>query len=92
MLFEFDSEKSDANLQKHGIDFDDVQELWEVDHVIFPARCSGEKRFAILGRLSGQMWIAIYTKRNGATRIISARRATRNEGSLYDKAIDQRAD
>lgn len=26
--FEFDESKSQANLQKHGIDFVDAQELW----------------------------------------------------------------
>ncbi len=33
-MFEFDEEKSRANLAKHGIDFHDAQGLWEDPHLI----------------------------------------------------------
>ena len=28
MQFEYDPNKSDSNLEKHGIDFEEAQELW----------------------------------------------------------------
>lgn len=53
MQFEFDPVKSEANLEKHGIDFWEAQELWEEPHfVIGTAFVVGEKREIVVGRSS----------------------------------------
>jgi len=45
MDFEFDPTKSDANLRKHGIDFQAAQALWRDPALLeIPARTSGESR------------------------------------------------
>lgn len=36
--FEYDSKKSEANFERHGIDFIDAQELWATTHVVIPAK------------------------------------------------------
>jgi len=50
MDFTFDPNKDHENLKRHGIDFEQAQEMWNGTHVIIPAKnVSGENRYAILG-------------------------------------------
>ena len=88
MGFVYDPSKSAANLEKHGIDFEEVQDLWLGDTVAFRAITRGEPRFKVIGRLMGEYWAAIYTVRGDDIRIISARRATASERSEYDRQIN----
>ena len=85
MKFEFNPEKSIKNKEKHGIDFDEAQELWnDADRLVIPARTKDEPRFAILGEINTKIWIGIYTVRMNKTRIISVRRARKEERVLYE--------
>ena len=43
----------------------------------------GEERFLIIGMAGGQLLSVIYTPRQGRFRLISARRATRDEQDHY---------
>lgn len=88
--FEFDPVKSDANLAKHGIDFEDVQELWDDFVHEIPVRLNGERRLAVVGRIAGEYWTAIVTLRDGRVRLISARRSSQGERSAYDRAYNNR--
>jgi len=91
MQFEYDSYKSAANLEKHGIDFEEVQEIWDgVYCKIDVIRVSGERREVVVGRISGEYWTAVTTDRGNATRIISARRSTEKERSAYEKNYNSR--
>jgi len=46
MEFEFDPQKSDKNKIKHGIDFNEAQELWDdPDLIEIPVRTSDEPRY-----------------------------------------------
>jgi uncharacterized DUF497 family protein len=84
MEFEFDKIKSEANIKKHGIDFIDAQELWhDPDCIVFPAKTVGETRYLLIGKLAGQIWPAIFTFREQKIRIISVRRARKNEEEYY---------
>jgi uncharacterized DUF497 family protein len=85
--FEFDQNKSDANEEKHGIGFVEAQGLWldeyrmevELEH-------KGEQRYLLIAHYGGGLWSAVYTKKTTeAVRIISVRRTTKNEVSLYDR-------
>lgn len=84
-MFEYDPEKSISNVDKHGIDFEEAQQLWDdpwrlaavVEH-------KGERRELLIAHYAGAFWTAIFTKRDGHIRIISVRRATKNEVSFYD--------
>jgi uncharacterized DUF497 family protein len=67
---EFDPAKSTANARKHGIDVEQAQALWDdVDYLEIPARTEDEPRWIVLGRIDGQTWAAIVTRRAKATRI-----------------------
>jgi hypothetical protein len=85
MEFEFDKQKSRANQAKHGIDFLEAQALWEdVDLLEIPARTEDEPRVILIGKIRDKHWSAIVTLRQGKTRIISVRRARREERELYE--------
>lgn len=85
MEFEFDSGKSDANKQKHGIDFVRAQSLWDdPDLIEIPARTSDEPRSVVIGKIGSRYWSAIITYRNDSIRIISVRRSRKEEVSIYE--------
>jgi hypothetical protein len=85
MEFEFDSEKSQSNKKKHGIDFRQAQALWEDSDLIeISARTSDEPRFLVVGKISGKHWSAIITYRDETIRIISVRRSRKEEVEIYE--------
>lgn len=73
-----------ANLDNHGIDFDDAQALWRDYHrVEVPARTTDEQRWMVIGQIEGRVWSAVVTYRNERVRIISVRPSREGEvGSL----------
>lgn len=84
--FEWDDAKAKSNLKKHNVSFkaalgifDDVFALERIDR----SMAYGEDRFAVTGIVNGVMLTVIYTERNGRTRIISARKATKHEEREY---------
>jgi uncharacterized DUF497 family protein len=84
MEFEFDPAKSESNREKHGIDFVEVQELWDdPNHLIVPDRSLTEERYALIGEWKKKLWVCIFTSRNENLRIISARRARKDEKEGY---------
>ena len=85
MVFEFDPNKSEANKQKHGIDFVEAQTLWnDVDRVEVPAQTVDEPRIVVIGVISGKHWSAVITLRGAKTRIISVRRSRGEEIEIYE--------
>lgn len=85
MSFEFDEQKSVSNQLKHGIDFIEAQQLWEdPERVEIPARTSDEPRIMIIGRINQSIWTGIYTIRNHNIRIISIRKARKDEKEIYE--------
>jgi uncharacterized protein len=85
MEFEFDPEKSAANKAKHGIDFDEAQTLWKDARLLeAPARTSDEPRFLVIGKIGEKHWSAVVTLRGDALRIISVRRARKEEIAHYE--------
>jgi uncharacterized DUF497 family protein len=85
MGFEWDEAKRLANLDKHGINFIDVPEVFEGDIVtVEDDRYSyGEQRFVTFGLLQGRVVAVVHTDRGESIRIISARKATKNEQRSY---------
>ncbi len=87
LIFEWDEEKNELNLQKHGIDFNLAQyvfadpyhvELYDLSHSV------EEDRYKIIGMV-GKLLVVISTFREDAIRIISAREADTNERKVYEK-------
>ena len=74
--FEYDADKSLANLEKHGIDFVDAQLLWQDPRALeIQAKSEDEPRFLAVGAIAGKCWSAIITYRNRRIRLISVRRS-----------------
>jgi len=89
MVFEWDEAKRLANIEKHGIDFVDVDEVFAGPFVETKdlRRDYGEQRYRAVGLLGGHVVQVAYTWRNGRRRIISARRAGRNDRRTYHASI-----
>ena len=85
MTFEFDPIKSTSNKAKHGIDFVEAQALWQDNGLVeAPVPSEVELRFLAIGRLDGKSWTAVFTLRGEAVRIISVRRARKEEVAFYE--------
>ncbi|NES24332.1 MAG: BrnT family toxin [Symploca sp. SIO3E6] len=85
MKFEFDSAKSSTNKEKHGIDFEEIQALWEDERLLeVPAKTIDELRYVVIGKLNGKFWSVVITYRGDRIRIISARRSRDKEIALYE--------
>ena len=85
MEFEFDPEKSDSSKQKHGIDFIEVQALWDdPDLIEIPAHTTDEPRFLVVGKIGGKHWSGIINYRGENIRIISVRRSRLEEVEIYE--------
>ena len=85
MIFEYDPNKSQSNLEKHGIDFEGAQAIWEDEtRLEIPARTADEHRFLVIGRISDKCWSAVITYRDEDIRIISVRRSRIEEVELYE--------
>ena len=85
MEFEYDSEKSAQNKRKHGIDFEEAQELWlDSELVEIPARTRDEPRWLVIGKIGARHWSAVITRRDENIRLISVRRSRDEEVSIYE--------
>jgi uncharacterized DUF497 family protein len=85
MIFEFDSDKSITNLDKHGIDFVQAQAIWEdPDYIEVPLKTADEARFMVIGAIEKIVWSGIITYRGGRIRIISVRRSRKEEIAIYE--------
>ena len=84
--FEWDHTKAAANLRSHCVTFDEAtkafQDAFAVEWIDtrFPY---AEERMTLLGVCGNTMLYVAYTERSDNIRIISARRATKNEQAIY---------
>lgn len=90
MRFEWDEAKNEINICKHGIDFVDVEDMF--NHPMLTLLDNredyGEERWIAIGWILAVVGVVIYTERKGdVTRIISARKATKHEVRRYEKSI-----
>lgn len=85
LVFEFDSNKSEINKKKHGIDFLEAQLLWDdPDFIEIPIITIDEPRYLIIGKIREKYWSGIITYRSKKIRIISVRRSRNEEVELYE--------
>lgn len=88
MGFEWDKNKNDSNIEKHGIDFNDAKNVFNDEkRKISPDLRSnyGEDRWITIGKVVDTIMVVIYTIRNKAYRLISARYAKKKERDRYNK-------
>ena len=86
--FQWDENKAQSNLLKHGIAFEEAAEVFfDPFHQTGDASTDDEQRDFIVGySLLQRILLVVYVEREQRTRIISARRATRHERKLYEEA------
>lgn len=85
----WDEAKRNANLRKHGFDFADAEAVFSgITFTIEDRRFDyGEPRFITLGMLQDTVVVMTHTEARATIRIISMRKATRNEQILYFQSI-----
>ena len=90
--FEWDAQKSEACFQQRGFDFAyvlraffDPLKVVEED----TRHDYGEARFQLLGKIEHRLFAVVYTNRQEAVRIISARRANQREAQYYEYRASQ---
>ena len=89
MKFEWNEQKRLINLQRHGIDFADVRSIFDNErYTIVDNRFDyGEIRFFTLGLLNGRVIAVAHTETDEVIRIISARKANKNDQRKYFEKI-----
>ena len=85
---EWDSEKAQLNLEKHGVSFQTAQYVFSDPHRLWrfdrsEDNMSGEERWQTLGQV-GETLLVVYTESNTTKRLITARLATKAERRSYN--------
>ena len=88
--FDWDPQKNDVNVRKHGISFEDAQSTFYDDDALLlfddEHSSESEERFVLIGAdFSARMLMVCHCYRNGDSivRIFSARKATKHEIRMY---------
>lgn len=93
--FAYDEDKRSTNIEKHGIDFLDAVEVFAAPHFTEDRtrKEDGEERRAAIGPIpeevapdhwSGELIAVVFTWRGDTIRLISARRADKDERQRYE--------
>jgi len=91
MIFVWDENKAKLNQAKHGVAFEEAQTVFDDEDglVIYdPDHSRCEDRFVILGMSCALRVLVVchcYREDDGQIRIISARKATKNETGQYQR-------
>ena len=89
MSFQWDEQKARANLEKHGISFEEAATVFgDSLYVDFydPDHSSKEQRYIILGvSTEGRLLMVSYTQRGEVVRLISSREVTSAERKAYEE-------
>jgi uncharacterized DUF497 family protein len=90
LVFEWDEENAQSNLQKHGVSFAEASTVFSdpLSLTIYdPLHSRDEERYVTIGRSYRQhVVVVVHADRENALRIISARLATRRERRTYESS------
>ena len=84
--FEWDDAKARRNYVKHGVTFDTARMAFAdpfMVEILDEREDYREDRFLLIGMVQGELLSVIYTEREGRFRLISARRADKDEQDHY---------
>jgi uncharacterized DUF497 family protein len=84
--FEWDPAKARRNYNDHGVTFDTARKAFAdpfMVELLDEREDYGEDRWLLIGMAEGQLLSVIYTERERRFRLISARRATKDEQDHY---------
>ena len=89
MRFTWDEAKRDQNLSDHGLDFADATEVFAGPTFTFEDDRFdyGEPRFVTLGILRGMVVSIVHTETPRTIRVISFRKATKNEQAIFFRQV-----
>ena len=87
MKIEWDEKKRKLNIKKHGFDFADAVKIFEgATFTIRDDRFDySENRYITLGMLEGIIIVIAHSEEDELIRVISMRKATKNEQKIYFK-------
>ncbi len=87
--FEWDLEKAKSNLKKHQVGFEEASTIFDDPQFITfldEEHSSNEERYITIGLSgNGRLIMTAHTERSNHIRIISARKATKNEERFYQE-------
>ena len=87
--FEWNDSKYESNIEKHGVSFEEAKTVFFdefADEFYDDKNSVEEERFLLLGRSFQSRLLLIchcYRENDNVIRIISARKATKNESKMY---------
>ena len=88
-IFEWDGKKAESNVRKHGVTFDEACTAFQDLLALLmpdPDHAASEERYIVLGMSNKQRLLVVtFAERPPRTRLISARKATRQERKLYEE-------
>lgn len=87
MRFEWDPQKAEKNRRKHGLSFEEAILAFDDPCALIVSdvkMVKSEERFLLIGDMDRGAVVVVFTKRGEATRIISARPASRSERRMYE--------
>ena len=88
LRFEWNRKKALLNIRKHGITFEEASTVFGDSlslSIPDPYHSIGEDRFITIGTSAkGRLVVVVHTDRHDIIRIISARRAAKNERNQYE--------
>jgi uncharacterized DUF497 family protein len=88
--YTWDDEKRLLTIKKHGIDFIDAITVFDFEHLILDARSDLEPRKIAIGKLNDQTIAVVFTMRGETCRIITARKARKDEREKYQDLYGRR--
>jgi uncharacterized protein len=100
IYFEWDADKAESNLRKHGVSFELAQRVFTDPHVVMKQDRveDGEMRWQTIGKVEGSLLLLVahtlweedeFGEEVEIIRIISARSVTRNERHRYERQDDE---
>ena len=91
LIFEWDPKKAETNLKKHGVSFEEASTAFKdplsltIDD---PLHSSDEERLILIGMsYNNRMLVIVHTEIRDNIRIISARKATKEERNNYETNV-----
>lgn len=90
MKITYDPAKRQRTFDERGLDFDHAPKVFSAFHVTQPdTRPYTEAREITVGLLDGEVIVMVWTERDDSCRVISMRKADRDERESYFRELDR---
>jgi uncharacterized protein len=91
MKIEYDPSKRQDTLERRGLDFESIIEVFEGFYLVREddRKDYGEIRYVMLGALADKLVVCVWTLRGNAVRVISMRIADEEEREIYRRELER---